>query len=50
MITVLDPIPLSCVPRRANQQWTSLKDVPAEERGQYLMVMQDPEGNQVCRA
>jgi hypothetical protein len=48
MIPVLDPLPLSCTPRKADQQRTSLKDVPAEERGQYLVVMQDPEGNEFC--
>jgi hypothetical protein len=36
MITVLDPLPLSCVPRRTNQQCTSLKDVSAENVPQYL--------------
>jgi hypothetical protein len=49
MIPVLDRLPPSCIPRKADQQRTSLKDAPAEERGQYLVVMQDPEGNQVCR-
>jgi hypothetical protein len=33
---VLDPLPLSCIPGKANQQRTSLKDVPAEEHAQYL--------------
>jgi hypothetical protein len=47
MTTVLDPLPLSCI-EKANQQRTSLKDVPAEERAQYLVVMQHPRSNEFC--
>jgi hypothetical protein len=36
MTTVLDPSPLSCIRRKADQERTSLKDVPAEEHAQYL--------------
>jgi hypothetical protein len=49
MIPVLDPLPLSWIPGKADQQRTSLKDVPAEEPGPYLVVIQDPEGNELCR-